>query len=277
MEFEQLSSELAERLDRGEVSLPLLPAVATQVLGLVHDPDSDAGALSQLIQNDQALAGHVMKVANSPLLRAATPMVSLQQAITRLGMSTIGEIALTATMGPRLFKAPAFAPLIDSIWQQSLATAVWAKEIARSLRRNVELGFLCGLLHQIGKPVVLQAIQEINWRDVASHSDVQITRLLEMHSMTAGLCVVENWKLPELVGETIAWLDDYQSAPTAQELVTLIAAAHQLAEITLSDDSDDAAILELGILTELNMYSDDVEALLERKESVLASVGAMAL
>ena len=179
-------------------------------------------------------------------------------------------------MGPRLFKAPAFEALIDSIWMQSLATAVWSKEVARSLRRNVELGFICGLLHQIGKPVVLQAIQEIDSLNVDLHADWQIVQLLDLHSKQAGLCVVERWKLPELVGETISWIDDYQSAPTVQDLVTLIAAARQLSEITLGDASDEV-VFKLDSLTDLNLYQDDIAELMVRKDSILASVEEMAL
>ena len=37
----------------------------------------------------------------------------------------------------------------------------YAKEIARLRRSNVEGAFLCGLLHDIGKPVLLQTLVDI--------------------------------------------------------------------------------------------------------------------
>ena len=41
----------------------------------------------------------------------------------------------------------------------------FAKEIARMRRANVESAFLCGLLHDIGKPVILQALADLQ-RDI---------------------------------------------------------------------------------------------------------------
>jgi len=37
----------------------------------------------------------------------------------------------------------------------------FAKELARQKRRNVETMFLCGLLHSIGRPLVLRLIGEV--------------------------------------------------------------------------------------------------------------------
>ncbi len=275
---EQLSTQLEQRLATSQLTLPVLPAVASQVLTIVSDPESDAASLAQLIQNDQTLAGHVMKVANSPLMRGKTAMVSLQQAITRLGLRVVGEIALTAAMGPKLFKAPGYAHRIDELWQESLATAVWAKEISRSLRRNVEVAFLCGLLHQIGKPVILQAIQEIDGDQAATRPDRELFDLLDAHSRAAGMRVCAYWQLPSPVSETIEWLDDPQQAPTVANLVAMIAGARLFARHTMhTDEFNEEELRAAPVLGELNLYQDNIEDLLVQRDTVLATVQEMAL
>ncbi len=88
---------VAELLDReisqGEIELPLLPAVATKVLSSSVDERADATLLADLIRQDQGLATHVLRVVNSPGLRG-----TIQQAITRLGMERIREIAVSASV-----------------------------------------------------------------------------------------------------------------------------------------------------------------------------------
>lgn len=64
--IEQLEQALLKKLERGDIELPLLPQVASQVMALTSDPSADAAKLSALIHQDQALAAHVLRIANSP-------------------------------------------------------------------------------------------------------------------------------------------------------------------------------------------------------------------
>lgn len=136
------------------LKLPVLPNVATQVLSSTLDDGADAQRLATLIQKDQSLATHVLRIVNSPLFRGTTEIVALQQAIARLGMVRIREIALTASLKNALPCKGAFQVLMDEAWQLGLATALWAKEFARATRKNVELSYLGGLLHNVGSSVI---------------------------------------------------------------------------------------------------------------------------
>ena len=61
-----LRTRLTSQLEKETVDLPLLPVVANQVLQLSGDPNADVNKLSALIQQDQALAGQILRIANSP-------------------------------------------------------------------------------------------------------------------------------------------------------------------------------------------------------------------
>jgi HD-like signal output (HDOD) protein len=255
---------LGARLAAGRIGIPLLPAVAASVIRMINDPDSDVAALAALIRNDPALAAHVLRQANSPLARAGAPLVSLQQAITRLGMRSVADIAFAACMGPRLFKAPAYAGLIARIWRESLATALWSREIARVLRRNVEVSFLCGLLHAIGRPVLLQALQEESGPDVGALADAALGALLERHARAAGLQVAAAWHLPEPVAAVIDGVNDFPGATRERALVAMVAGARAMALGMLQGGTIDAGKLaERPEMAEINLYRADIERLLE--------------
>ena len=61
-----LRGQIATQLEQRTLDLPLLPVVAHQVLQLSGDPNADVNKLSALIQQDQALAGQILRIANSP-------------------------------------------------------------------------------------------------------------------------------------------------------------------------------------------------------------------
>ena len=49
---ERLEQALVQKIEAGEVELPLLPQAASQVLAPASDPASDAAKLSSLIHQD---------------------------------------------------------------------------------------------------------------------------------------------------------------------------------------------------------------------------------
>lgn len=256
----------------------MLPKVTQQVMSLVNDQDSDAAALSQLIQGDPALAGHVMRIANSAAYSPNSKMTSLQQAIARLGMGNIAEIAMAATMGPKMFQTKGFESLVKDIWESSIAIAVWAKEIARQGRRNVESTFLCGLLFQIGRPVVLQAVLEISGKEAIVVDIETVTALMDKYQTEVGSNLAIHWDLPITVSHVISGVDSDKPAAGSQDIVDAIKAARVFSHITLSDRNYDAEILSANShVIENNLYSDDVLKLLGKADSVHNTIGALSL
>ena len=95
--------------------LPILPKVAVLVLALTQDESSDMGQLSNLIQSDQALATRILKIANSPAYRPVTTITSLNQAVARMGMNQITEMALAASIGTKVFKVKGYEDIIQNL------------------------------------------------------------------------------------------------------------------------------------------------------------------
>lgn len=268
---------LEQRLKDKSLELPLLPEVASKVIKLTQNPDATAAQLANLIQSDQALAGHVMRIANSAAYSPDTQLVSLQQAITRLGMNLIAEIALAATMKAKMFNTPGYEKHVANIWQFSLATAMWAKEIARITRRNVDATFLCGLLHAVGRPVALQASLEIAKEQESELTPEEANTIEKRYQKQMGLTVCEEWEMPMLVKETIEFLKNYEDAPNAREQAAIVNGARNFSKITLSPNSfTEDKLRELPIIADLNLYDDEIDELLEKTNNIKATVEAMA-
>lgn len=272
-----LRGALAERLSRGEVELPLPPRVATEILSLTRDDDADVGRLARLLHQDPALAGHVLRIANSPAYLPRSPIVSLQQAVTHLGFTLLSEIALVASMQSGVFKVPGHEAALRAIWQHALASGGFAREIARKLRSNVESAFLCGLLHTIGKPLVLQtAVTEAGKLGVpAGREDVR--SLVDEFHVQAGGLLAKRWGLPAAVCEAIALYASYSSGAAGPREPVITALADRLATYLVEGDQDEPALRAHRSWIDLNFYPEDVDALLAKSEAVRGLVESMLL
>jgi len=268
-ELQQLEVVLQKRIKQGDIDVPMLPEIANKALLLAQNPDSDASEMAQLIQSDQSLAGHVMRIANSVAYTPLSNLVSLQQAIARLGMRVISEIALTAAIGAKLFHTPGYEPYVANLWRHALASSLWAKEIARHCRSNVEVAFLAGLLHSIGRPSLLQALLELAQQQGCELTTEQAHQIEERHCQTASDCVVTEWKMPQLVIEAIRCADNDEILSTGAQIAAIVSVSAQFSHYMLDPDSmERASLLTLPALTMLNLYQDEVESLLDKMDDI---------
>ncbi len=267
-------NRLVELLEGESIDLPLLPVVAHQVLLLSDDPNADATKLSTLIQQDQALAGQILRIANSPAYLPRSPIVSLQQAIAWLGMNMLAGLAFSVSVQSGVFQVKGFEREVQGLWRHALATGLYGKEIARRMRQNVENAFLCGMLHTIGKPVAIHlllsnkdAFPVLPWESLESLvNDVHIL---------AGTKLAERWQLPQPVQETIRYyLDEayhHARSPTKGAVITCL--AHHLASWTLdSAVLSEESIRELPVVHDLNFYPEDMASLIELQDTIKKSV-----
>jgi putative nucleotidyltransferase with HDIG domain len=265
-----------ERIASGQFDLPLLPEVASRVLTATQDDNCDSRRLSEMIHRDAALAGHVLRVANSPLYAPTVPIVSLQQAVSRLGMKKIREIALLVACQAKVFRVPGFDSIVRGIFKHCVAAAAYAQEIARLRRWNVEESFLCGLLHDAGKPVLLQLLVDVQKQtrlgvEVGLVEDI----LAEMHA-SVGARLVESWKLPARIVESIACHHRPQDAATAGHSALMTCMADDLAHFAVGPRIvTEEALRKHPMLVPLNLYREELDALIARRASVTTAAEAI--
>jgi HD-like signal output (HDOD) protein len=264
---------LATLIDSRALELPPMPGVAAEVMATSLDDHADTVRLAKLIQTDQGLAGHVLRVVNSPAMRAATEIVALQQAIARLGMNKIREIAIAASLSSSLFKQSGYQAESARAWKRALCAGLWAKEVARACRKNTEMAYLCGLLHNIGTPVLLHALGRVT---AAPLPERDVMLLLAEFGAVAGELLAREWRLPEPVIATVRWLDDFASSTQQTDNVAVANCAAGIAHLMLDGCLSVDAVAALESIRHLNLYRDDVETLLELRDAIRASMESMA-
>jgi len=90
----QVSTVSARAIASGDLELPPLPATVAEVLSARQTDTIDAVRLSAIIHRDPALAASILRVANSAAYVGQEQSRVLQQAISRLGLRHVTEIAM---------------------------------------------------------------------------------------------------------------------------------------------------------------------------------------
>ena len=274
VDTQKMRERIQALLASGKLEVPLQPEVAATVIAS-SDESFDFRRVSEQVHRDQALAGHVLRIANSVAISGRCRIVSLQQALVRLGTRRVKELVVAVVMKTRIFRSNRHANQAEVIWREAAATAFVAREIARHIRRNPESAFLCGLLHSVGKPIVLNLLAELEKEQEQCLSEETVRTLIEEFYVLGGERLIRPWALPPSVAEAIRCHQHPESAQQHKEMVTIIAVAKEMAALVLSEASDEELVSQPKYAS-LHLYPDDVEQILRRVNDVRTYIEAVA-
>ena len=213
-------------LQSGEnCELPVLPEVAAQLLKLTSDVDCNIGDVVPLLKRDQSLTSHLLRIANSLRYNTGVTVSSVQQAAARLGLLAVREIVVLISCKCRVFDVPEFESHVRQSFRHSLATAAFAQEIARVRRMNVEEAFLTGLLHDVGRPILFQALADRRRTHGLVATEADVLRVAGESRISFAARLIVQWELSERVAEAVK----YQLLPLEAPACALQAASLNLA------------------------------------------------
>ncbi len=133
--------------------VPTIPVLLLRILRIVDGERASAKDLVDLMQRDQALAGRVLRLANSGFFACAREVGTLSRAVMLLGFSTVKNLALGIKIMETLRGRG--GPEVAALWEHSALVGAAARLIAqRTHGADPEEVFTAGLLHDIGKVIL---------------------------------------------------------------------------------------------------------------------------
>jgi len=270
------------------LELPPPPQVVSEVMRLTRGENagsdvSDASTteLAQLIQRDVALAGQVMRVANSALYARRSPVVTLPQAIAWLGMREIRNIAFAVALKGQVFASAYFRAEMSDLWRESMITALFAQEIARLKRRNAESAYLCGLLHRVGMAVILHNAGTSVVRHRLTPEPAHVLQLAARHEVRVGTHLSIAWQLPPAVAAAIAHWSNPPAAELSRTEVMEVALARQISdELRSPGVGGELPDSMLGPVSkwmdELSIYPDELFSIMAQRAAIYATAESYA-
>jgi HD-like signal output (HDOD) protein len=250
-----------------------LPRVCAQLAELTAQQATDAAQLSRLIQSDPVLAGEIMRVANSPALRPRAAIVSLQQAVSWLGVAEVRNIGMAVMLKGEVFVAPGHEPESEELWREAWLAGLWAKEIARRRRKHVESAFLAALMHRTGAALALKILSQFEAEQRTVMDARTFAELVIEFEPAFGRLLMSTWRLPGDVQDGATDWRNYRESPHS-DLAGTVHAAHLLATHTLHPQLlSEEVVVESPVFEQLGVFPDDRTAMLAKRDAVRSLAG----
>lgn len=200
--------------------LPASPAVVSAVMSLTSDLNSTIGDITRVLSADQSLTAKVLRLSNSSFFGRAKEVGTLAEAIIILGFFTVRSLVVASSAHSMYSRCP----LTDrkytvQLWQHSLATGLAARQIAERVSPGeAEEAFIAGLLHDIGKLVLMQKLNdsyleiiETTQKNNADFLALERRQLGFDHS-DVGRALVDQWAFPSQLLAAVANHHDTRAA-----------------------------------------------------------------
>jgi len=258
----------------GEIhNLPTPPVVLTQINRVISDDRTSAYDIAAILAEDPAMSAQVLKISNSAFYGLANPVPTVKQAIIVLGMGEVRNLVLGAAVFTAFAGGSHDREYHENFWRHSLAVAVASRMLIRTHRvqqfLEAETAFSAGLLHDIGKIVVLcyapaehRKVRHLQTRrpmpDVAAETEV-----MGVNHTQIGAFLAQRWNLPREIVDTIAFHHRPQGAEDALLYPVVVDIANFLAHAAFDQRQETISCLppESESMDRLGLDVTDFEGL----------------
>jgi HD-like signal output (HDOD) protein len=189
--------------------LPTFPQMTLELMEMCNKDDASLKKIGERIMSDPSLTADILKLANSAGFVATRKVDTINDALVRIGLKNLKNILLVAssrTILEKRFKK------FEAIWAHCFRTAYYAKMIANLLKlpQAEDQAFICGLLHDMGKIVLLTVDLDLTNKiaDIVSQHRIRTTTVIEEISIgishsAIGKLIAEKWNFTEFLVQGI--------------------------------------------------------------------------
>lgn len=226
--------------------LPSLPTVVMDLLASMDQDDVDVDMLAKKIAQDEVLTAKTLRLANSSFYGRAYEVNTITEAIAVLGFRTVRSVVTTAGLMQSMPPDGKASPDLRPLWRHAIATAVCARELAPFVRVSADQAYTAGLLHDIGRLVLVTQLG-VQYGAVESYRlALDCTHLEAEHAVLGldhaaiGQALTVYWKFPVHLQLAVG-LHHAQEVPESEALTLVVMAADAVAHaLDFSASPDDA-------------------------------------
>lgn len=246
-------AEVEQQIERGNVDLPPIPDIMQRIALKIDNVNVPIDEIIDCI-TDQILASKILKICNSPYYRRTGSVSTLREAILFIGFKSLISIVTVHSLSSF---SPRNAAKIRQVLQHCLVCGMIARQIARDMRGDYEQAFICGLLHDVGKTLMLEMLSDYLL------SDEMRETLIKNHHAEIGYLLARKWNFDEIIQNCIRYHHSPEQAGMYGSQVEVV----YLSNIMTYSNCQADAIDKAGLRT-IDLKKINVSELLERVESL---------
>lgn len=230
---DRLANPTVMRLSAAVQSLPSLPGVYQTLVREVQSSFSSINRVGEIMSQDIAMSAKLLHLTISSFFSTSQTVSNPAQAATLMGLDLLKSLVLTEGVISNDGRANRIDAELQHLTRHSIAVGEWAKAIAQAEHcdsRCVEEAFAAGLLHDLGKLVLMASLPEqfaqLRQR-VASERREALEVEREIFGAThpeVGACLLGLWGLPPSIIDAIA--DHHHPRASSQREFSPLTAVH---------------------------------------------------
>ena len=195
-----------QTLDKLLANAPVLPSVVSKMLVLNKDSDDYYEDVLSLASEDPFIAAKIIFLANSAALAGRTKIETLTQAVVRVGVNQVSSLITSISL------TKSFKPTQQShrnLWLHSLQVAISAAKIAQLNQVNGEQAYLSGLLHEIGRFILMTSdVDKFNslseeFQSTSPELIKQEAEIFGYNSIDVTMNTLRAWHIPDTISNAI--------------------------------------------------------------------------
>lgn len=225
--------------------LPMLPELAREMLNDLNNDDISLEMIAEKVAMDQSIAAKVIQMANTSYYGNNSKVVTIQQAVSMLGTKNLKNLIRTSIFTNNLPIARCRGFDNKAFWRHNIATAICAELISRTLHMKQDFAFTAGLLHDIGRLVLVSKFPQKYEHVIrcAQENDCSLLdaerAVMGVDHVGVGLILALQWNFSEAIQDAIRG----HHAPEDKELNSVASIIHVANSIVhaldLSESEDD--------------------------------------
>jgi len=186
---------------------PRRPMQLPRLMQAINDETASRGVLSQIIAGDPALAGNLLRLANSPFYRhSSEPIESLDRAVAMLGIEGLRSMIAAALLQPVFrISGGTFGKFGEVTWEHSLYAA-GAAEARAAMVDNADpfAAQLLALILGLATIVVFSVAQDAFLTHRRQSEAGTIAALIDAHAISVARQIAASWELSERIDQALS-------------------------------------------------------------------------
>lgn len=211
---EIIHNENLKRFVAGINRLPSLPSLYQQIVAEMQSPKVSVKRIADLIAQDVTMTAKILQLVNSAFFNLPQKIINPHQAAVLLGIDILKGLVLHVHIFSSFQLDPRIKDFsIQGLAKHSLLVGKLAREIVlaeTNIREMEANALIAGLLHDIGKLVLLQDPERFN--QVVAHSRARNCNhyhaeyeIMGASHAEVGAYLLDRWGIPEPVTHAIAF------------------------------------------------------------------------
>jgi len=248
--------------DSADTTIPMLPAMAQEIISLALDPNVTAAEIIALVSKDPLLASRVVQLANSAFSAPSRAITSINEAVVRLGTGLVRNVMTSSCLSALAADPRIYGSRGREYIDHSVGTAYLAWLLAEPADESPSEAFLYGLLHDVGKLLVIKLAREATRHALTPPTEGELTEVLaELHAAAGGYLVWQ-WGLPTQLHDPIVWHHEPDGATARPQTAAVAYAANRFAHrYGFACELDDFDPLADPVLTGMGIDAAEVARL----------------